>query len=67
MSSPNTNLEKQKRHHAGPITGMGLGLAFAGALFIALIAWTVFQGGEPEGAEVQIDGRTGEASAVATD
>ncbi|SFR44007.1 hypothetical protein [Litoreibacter janthinus] len=67
MSSPNTNLEKQKTRHAGPLSGMGAGLLFAGVLFVALIGWTVYQGGEPDGAEVQIDGRTGEASVVVTE
>ncbi|WP_281858010.1 hypothetical protein [Litoreibacter halocynthiae] len=67
MSSPNTNLEKQQRQHNGPLTGIAGVLVFAGVLLAALIGWTVYQGGEPQGAEVQIDGRTGDASVVATE
>ncbi len=59
MSAPDTNLETQAHRHAGPLTGMRLALTFAGALLLALITWTVFWGGEPTGAEEQIDGRTG--------
>lgn len=67
MSSPNTNLEKQQDRHKGPLTGIAGVLIFAGVLFIALTGWTVYQGGEPEGAKVQIDGRTGEPSTVVAD
>lgn len=65
MSAPNTNVERQAEKHAGPLSGMALGLIFAGVLLAGLIGWTVYQGGEPAGADAQIDGRTG--AVVTTD
>lgn len=64
MSAPNTNVERQAEKHAGPLSGIAMALVFAGLLLVGLIAWTVYQGGEPAGAEVQIDSRTGEAATV---
>ena len=34
MSAPDTNLDKQKRRHWGPIFGITAALAVAGALFL---------------------------------
>ena len=65
MSAPNTNIEKQAERHRGPLSGMAIGLMFAGILLLGLIGWTVYNGGEPSGAETQVDGRTGEAAAAA--
>lgn len=59
MSAPDTNIETQERRHAGPLTGMALGVTFAGVLLVGLIGWTVYKAGAPEGSETQIDGRTG--------
>ena len=67
MSSPNTNIETQKRRHSGPLKGIAGVLILAGVLLAVLIGWTVYQGGEPQGAEVQIDGRTGEPSVAASE
>ncbi|EPX81285.1 hypothetical protein thalar_00735 [Litoreibacter arenae DSM 19593] len=39
-------------------------LMFAGVLLLILIGWLVYQGGEPEGADVQVDGRTGAETVV---
>ena len=59
MSAPNTNIEKQAKKHKGPLIGMAAALIWGGVLLSALIVWTVYKGGSPEGAETQIDGRTG--------
>lgn len=72
MSAPDTNIEKQQRRHAGPLTGMTVAVVFAGLLLVGLIGWTVYNAGVPEGSETQIDGRTGAAverveGAVTTD
>jgi hypothetical protein len=34
MTAPDTNIEKQKRRHWGPLIGIGFVLAFAGLLFV---------------------------------
>lgn len=39
MSAPNTNLEKQKDNHKGPLSGMRLVVIFAVVLLMALIGW----------------------------
>ena len=62
MSSPQTNLEKQKRRHIGPIVGISAALAFAAVMFFAWTFWSAQEATPPEGADVQIDGRTGEPS-----
>ncbi|TNF20760.1 MAG: hypothetical protein EP318_09705 [Rhodobacteraceae bacterium] len=59
MSAPDTNLEKQKRRHKGPLAGIKLGLAVVALLFAGFLVWTFAQSDGPEGAETQIDGRTG--------
>ena len=60
MSAPDTNIEKQNKRHRPSLIGIGAVVAFAGVLLIALIVYVVDRGGVPQGAEVQIDGRTGE-------
>lgn len=59
MSAPDTNVEKQVKAHKGPLAGMGGALIFAGVLLAALITYVVANGGTPQGADEQIDGRTG--------
>jgi len=59
MSAPETNVEKQAKRHKGPLSGMAGGLLFVGVLLVAFMAWTFMQADEPEGAETQIDSRTG--------
>lgn len=59
MSAPNTNTETQVKRHKGPLWGMALVGLFVAGMFLALAAWVADDGGVPEGAETQIDGRTG--------
>ena len=60
MSPPDTTIEKQKRRHRGPLWGIGLAVVFAFGLFVWWITYVAEEGNEPEGADVQIDGATGE-------
>lgn len=39
MSAPNTNIEKQKGRHKGPLVGIAIALAFAAVLFIAFFGY----------------------------
>lgn len=58
MSAPTTNIDKQATRHRAPIWGILFAAAF-GALMGAAITWTATSGDDPEGAAVQVDGRTG--------
>lgn len=60
MSAPKTDLEKQEARHKGPLTGMRLVVLFALILLAGLTIFVALSGEEPEGAERQIDSRTGE-------
>ncbi|WP_108483425.1 hypothetical protein [Oceaniglobus ichthyenteri] len=66
MSAPDTNVKKQEKHHKPALFGMGAAIGFAALILAAFIGWTVYKGGEPEGAAVQIDSRTGEAVSTET-
>lgn len=65
MSAPDTNLEKQKRRHRGPLVGMAVGVTFVAIIFLWMIGIVAFDGQTPEGAATQIDGRTGEQTTPA--
>lgn len=60
MSAPDTDVEKQGKRHKPSLIGMAVVVAFALALLAALLIFVVDRGGVPEGAETQIDSRTGE-------
>jgi len=59
MSASQTNIEKQAKRHRGPLIGMAAVAVFALALYFGLLTYLSDQGGVPQGAEEQIDGRTG--------
>ena len=40
MSAPDTNIEKQKRRHFGPLWGIALVLAVAGVAIFAVPLWS---------------------------
>ena len=67
MSAPKTNLDKQKGRHRGAMTGIITVVVFALLLLGALLVFTSANGNDPEGAETQIDGTTGEEVEGATD
>jgi hypothetical protein len=60
MSAPQTNIEKQKRRHRGPLIGMVAVVAFALTLLVWWLGYEVSESDPPQGSETQIDGRTGE-------
>lgn len=60
MSAPETNIEKQQNRHKPALIGIGGAVTAALILLGAFLTFTVWQGGAPQGAEAQIDGRTGE-------
>lgn len=64
MSAPDTDTEEQEKRHKPTLMGMAAAVGFALILLFVLIVWVVGQGNEPEGADVVIDGRTGEAEIV---
>lgn len=39
MSAPDTNLEKQRKRHRGPIVGITAGLVFVAILALAAFVW----------------------------
>lgn len=59
MSAPTTNVENQVRNHRSPVWGILAAVAF-GLVMGAGITYTATSGDAPDGAAVQIDGRTGE-------
>ena len=62
MSAPQTNIERQERRHATPIFGIAAAVIFGVVVGFFLSTGTaIFKADEPNGAPVQIDGRTGAA------
>lgn len=60
MSAPNTNIKKQEKRHAPSLFGIGIAVAFAAILLAVFVMFIVGRGEDPEGADVQIDSRTGD-------
>lgn len=63
MSAPDTNIEKQKERHRPSLAGMAIAAAFGVAMIAVLVVIVSARGEAPEGAETQIDGRTGAVEA----
>lgn len=61
MSAPDGDLERQSKHHRGPLRGMFAVVLFALVLLAFLAFWAFGRGGDPQGAETQIQEGTGEA------
>ena len=59
MSAPDGDLEKQSKHHRGPLNGMFAVVLFIIVLFGALAFWAFGRGGDPEGATAQVQEGTG--------
>ncbi|MCF6445874.1 solute carrier organic anion transporter [Nereida sp. MMG025] len=64
MSAPDTNVEKQTKRHRPSLVGIGAVLAFAALLFAGYMLILADRGITPQGAETQIDGRTGQTVAA---
>ncbi len=56
MSAPNTNIDKQKRRHRGPLIGMALVVIFALALTVFWLLDEAATADNPQGGNAQIDG-----------
>ncbi|WP_371154220.1 hypothetical protein [Jannaschia sp. 2305UL9-9] len=48
MSAPDTNLDRQKKRHAGPLIGIGAGVIFAIILIFAYVTYLAEPAGEGE-------------------
>lgn len=59
MSAPDGDLERQSKHHRGPLRGMFAVVLFALVLLAILAFWAFGRGGDPEGAETQVQAGTG--------
>lgn len=59
MSQPESDLNRQKRRHAGPLIGIAAVLAFVAVILTWWFGHEAVEGNAPAGAETQIDGRTG--------
>lgn len=64
MSAPDTNIKTQEKRHKPSLFGIAVSLGFAAVLLTAFLFWLSANGNAPEGAAVQIDGRTGAAVPV---
>ena len=65
MSAPDTNTEKQVEKHKAPLGGMAIAVGAGIILLILLITFVAVGGEEPDGANAQVDGRTGDVEATA--
>jgi len=64
MSAPDTDVEKQSKRHRPALIGIVAAAVFGVLMMIVLTLFVFARGDEPEGADVQIDGRTGIAEEV---
>ena len=60
MSAPQTNVETQAKRHRPALFGISSVLVYSTILLAAFLIFVTVRGGEPEGAETQIDSRTGD-------
>lgn len=60
MSAPQTDPEKQARRHKPSLLGIAIAVIFGVALITFLTVKVADRGETPDGAEVQIDGATGD-------
>ena len=59
MSAPDTNTERQAKRHRPALVGMAVAVLVALALLFAYSIYVAEDGNTPQGAEEQVDGRTG--------
>ncbi len=65
MSAPETNLDKQKKQHRGPLGGMAVVIAFVVFITAVFAIWLAVNGNEPRDAErIDDSAMTGEAAAT---
>lgn len=61
MSAPQDSPERQAKRHKPALGGIALSLIVGGILAFLIVAWAILGGENPDGAETQINGVTGEA------
>jgi hypothetical protein len=61
MSAPDGDLERQAKHHRGPLRGLLAVVLFALTMLAILGFWAFGRGGDPQGAAAQVQEGTGEA------
>jgi hypothetical protein len=61
MSAPDGDLERQAKHHRGPLRGMFAVVLFAVVLLALLAFWAFGRGGDLQGAGAQVQEGTGAA------
>ncbi|NCO21939.1 MAG: hypothetical protein GW905_08060 [Rhodobacterales bacterium] len=59
MSAPDTDIKTEKKRHKPALIGIAVALGFAAVALVVFLVLTVARGNPPQGADVQIDGRTG--------
>ena len=59
MSAPDTNVKSEEKKHTASLLGIKAVMVYVAILLVGFVAWTFIQSDGPEGAETQIDGRTG--------
>lgn len=64
MSAPNTNIEKQKERHKGPLGGMALVVTFAAVLLAGLLIFLFAAGNDPEETGPQVEVIPGEGATL---
>lgn len=62
MSNTEPSLDRQRKRHAGPLIGMAVVVLFALGYLLWWIYYEVDAAPQPQGAEEQVDGRTGEVT-----
>lgn len=67
MSAPDGDLERQAKHHRGPLRGMFAVVLFAVVLLAILLFWAFGRGGDPEGAQTQVRTGIGEVEGASGD
>lgn len=60
MSAPDTNLEKQKRRHIGPLLGMGLAVLFVIGLFLGYLFLLADESSQPDTPAPEVPAATGD-------
>ncbi|MDR7125053.1 hypothetical protein [Pseudotabrizicola sp. 4114] len=60
MSAPQTNIEKQKRRHRGPLIGMIVVVLAVGLGYLWWVGYEVAESDPAQGSQTQIDSRTGD-------
>lgn len=63
MSAPDTEPEKQAKRHRPSLIAIAAAVVLALILLLGFLTLVVERGGTPDGAETQIDGRTGDVVA----